>query len=325
VTVPTSDAPTRRFVDTNGVRLQVTEAGPPGAPVVLLAHGFPQLGFSWRHQVAALAEAGYRVLAPDLRGYGGSSKPERIEAYTTVESAADLVGLLDAAGADRAAIVGHDFGATLAWTASLLHPDRFAGVAGLSVPPVPRPRVPTTDAFRRIFGDNFFYILYFQQVGPPDAELDRDPATTLRKLFGSPALDDPAAAARMAAPGPQGFLDRLPDPGRPPAWLTVEEFAVYVEEFSRNGFTAPLNWYRCFDRNWELTATTPAATIAVPTLFIGGGADPTLAYTPRDRVREVVSGPYTEVMIDGAGHWLPEERPREISEQLIRFLSGLEF
>jgi pimeloyl-ACP methyl ester carboxylesterase len=225
-------------------------------------------------------------------------------------------------------LVGHDFGGLVAWNAPLLHPDRFAGVVGVSVPPVPRPRVPTTQAFRKLFGDNFFYILYFQEQGPADAELNRDPATTLRKLMGSLSSSDKMAALRMLQPGAEGFLDRIPEPGGLPDWISQDEFDHYVTEFTRTGFTAALNWYRCFDRNWELTAPhpsgLPAATIDAPSLFIGGAADPTLAYTPRHRVREVVSGDYREMMIEGAGHWLQQERPGEVNEALLDFLSRLE-
>lgn len=316
--------PTERLVETNGVQLRVIDAGACGAPVVVLAHGFPELAYSWRHQIPALAEAGYRVLAPDQRGYGGSSKPQSVDAYDIVELSADIVGLLDDVDAERAVIVGHDFGGVVAWGAPLLHPDRFAGVVGLSVPPVPRSKVPTTQAFRKVFGDNFFYILYFQEPGPADAELNRDPATTMRKLMGSLTPSDETAALRMLQAGPEGFLDRIPEPGGLPAWISQDEFDHYVTEFTCNGFTAPLNWYRCFDRNWELTALTPANTIDVPSLFVGGAADPTLAYTPRHRVREVVTGHHREVMIDGAGHWLQQERPAEVNEALLDFLSGLE-
>jgi pimeloyl-ACP methyl ester carboxylesterase len=311
-----------RTVTTNGATLQVTEAGEPGAPVVLLLHGFPELAYTWRHQIPVLAAAGYHVLAPDQRGYGRSSAPESVDAYTVAELSADAMGLLDDVGAERAVFVGHDFGAVVAWGAPLLHPDRIAGVVGVSVPPVPRPRVPTTQAFRRLFGDNFFYILYFQEVGPADRELDADPATTMRKLMGLPAADDHAATARMAAPGPEGFLARIPEPGRTPPWLSADEFDHYVGEFTRTGFTGALNWYRCFDRNWELTAQPPARTITAPALFIGGAADPTLAYTPRDRVRDTVTGDYREVMLDG-GHWLPEERPDDVNAALLEFLAAL--
>ncbi|MEZ0340766.1 alpha/beta fold hydrolase [Mycobacterium sp. pV006] len=305
------------MVRTNGVSLRVLEAGRRGDPVVVLCHGFPELAFTWRHQIPALAAAGYHVLAPDQRGYGGSDKPLDVPAYSVDQLTADVVGLLDDAEAEQAVLVGHDFGAVVAWAAPLFAPDRIRAVAGLSLPPVPRPTVPTTEAFRRIFGDEFFYILYFQETGPADAELARDPATTFRRLFGMGTGGGEVAAE------PEGFLDRLPEPGGLPDWLSQEEFDVYVDEFTRGGFTAPLNWYRCFDRNWELTARTPAPTVDVPALFIGGSADPTLAYTPRHRVREVVTGDYREAMIDGAGHWLPEERPDDVTRLLIEFLSDV--
>lgn len=322
--------PTERFVETNGVRLRVLEAGERGAPLVVLAHGFPELAFSWRHQLPALAAAGYHVLAPDQRGYGGSSRPDAVDAYTVVELSADLVGLLDDAGADRAVVVGHDFGGVVAWGAPLLHPDRFAGVVGVCAPPVPRSRVPTTQAFRRSFGDKFFYILYYQEPGPADAELNRDPATSMRKLFASTVSSSGGLVdQRMTRPGSEGFLARIPEPGGLPDWISQDEFDVYVEEFTRTGFTAPLNWYRCFDRNWELTAPQPsgrpAATIAVPALFIGGTEDPTLAYTPRHRAREIVTGDYGEVMIDRGGHWLPQERPVEVNAALLEFLTRLDW
>jgi pimeloyl-ACP methyl ester carboxylesterase len=192
------------------------------------------------------------------------------------------------------------------------------------VPFMPRSPMPPVATMRSVIGDMFFYILYFQEPGPADAELNRDPATTLRKLMGSLSTTDEVAALRMLQPGSQGFIDRIPEPGGLPDWISQGEFDHYVAEFAKTGFTAPLNWYRCFDRNWELTATTPAATIAVPSLFIGGAADPTLAYTPRHRVREVISGDYREVMIEGAGHWLQQERPDEVNEALLDFLSRLE-
>ncbi len=313
----------QRIIETNGVTLRVTEAGEPGAPVVVLCHGFPELAFTWRHQVRSLADAGYHVLAPDQRGYGGSERPEAADAYNIAELTADVVGLLDDVGAERAALVGHDFGAVVAWGAPLLRPDRFSAVAGLSLPPVPRPKVATTKAFRRIFADRFFYILYFQEEGPADAELARDPATTFRRLFTMGTVADEAAGLRMSEPGPAGFIDRIPEPGGLPGWISQADFDVYVDEFTRGGFTAPLNWYRCFDLNWALTADPQARTIEVPALFVGGTADATLAYTPRHRAREVVSGDYREVMIEGAGHWLTEERPDEVSRVLLDFLIPL--
>ncbi|HEX2287079.1 MAG TPA: alpha/beta hydrolase [Mycobacterium sp.] len=316
---------TERLVETNGVQLRVIEAGERGAPVVVLAHGFPELAYSWRHQIPALAEAGFHVLAPDQRGYGGSSKPDAVEDYNIVALSSDMIGLLDDVGAERAAIVGHDWGAIVAWTAPLLHPDRFAGVAALSVPPIPRPQVPPTEAFRNMFGDNFFYILYFQEPGVADAELGRDPATTMRRLMAARATGDELATVRMLSPGPEGLVERLSEPDGLPDWITKDELDHYIAEFARTGFTGPLNWYRNFDRNWELTAATPATTIAVPSLFIGGTADPVLGFTALDRYGEVVSGPYRQVMIDGAGHWIQQERPDEVNKELVSFLTGLEF
>ena len=313
---------TERLVETNGVQLQVVEAGERGAPVVVLAHGFPELAYSWRGQIPVLADAGYHVLAPNQRGYDGSSKPDAIEEYNIVALCGDVVGLLDDVGAERTVIIGHDWGAIVAWLLPLLHPDRVAGVVGLSVPPIPRPSAPPTQIWRQVFGENFFYILYFQEPGVADADLAHDTETTMLRMLGG--LSDTEALRRMAAPGPEGFVERLPDPDALPDWLSPVDLARYVTQFSRNGFTGPLNWYRNFDRNWELTASTPADKITAPSLFIGGSADPVLAFTARDRYSEVVSGPYREVIIEGAGHWIQQERPDEVNAALLDFLAGLE-
>lgn len=306
------------------MQLRVIEAGDRGAPVVLLAHGFPELAYSWRHQIPALAEAGYHVLAPDQRGYGGSSRPDAIEAYNIHELTADMVGLLDDVGAERAVWVGHDWGAIVVWNAPLLHPDRVAGVAALSVPVVPRPRTAPTKALRDRFGENFFYILYFQEPGVADAELNGDPARTMRRMLGGLQLPgDERSALRMVAPGPEGFIDRLPEPEALPTWLSQDELDHYISEFTRTGFTGGLNWYRNFDRNWETTAEIDGATIGVPCLFIGGTADPVLTFTRRDRASQVITGPYREVMLDGAGHWLQQERPDEVNARLLEFLKEM--
>jgi pimeloyl-ACP methyl ester carboxylesterase len=320
---------TERLVDTNGVQLRVIEAGDRGAPVVVLAHGFPELAYSWRHQIPALAEAGYHVLAPDQRGYGGSSRPDAIDAYNIHELTADIVGLLDDIGAEQAVWVGHDWGAVVVWNAPLLHPDRVTAVAALSVPALPRAQVPPTQAFRKIVGENFFYILYFQEPGVADAELDGDPARTMRRMMGSlRASGDQLAAMRMVAPGPEGFIDRLPEPDGLPDWISQNELDHYISEFSRTGFTGGLNWYRNFDRNWETTAELAPelgnAKISVPSLFIAGTADPVLSFTRVDRASEIFSGPYRQVMIDGAGHWIQQERPGEVNATLLDFLNGLE-
>lgn len=303
--------PTERSVDTNGVTLRVTEAGERGDPVVVLAHGFPELAYSWRHQIPALAAAGYHVLAPDQRGYGGSSRPQHIDDYNIVALTADIAGLLDDVGAEKAALVGHDWGSPVATNFPLFFPDRVHGVAALSVPPTPRAPAPPTQIWRKIFGENFFYILYFQEPGVADAALGADPRESMRRMIALEGFGGP----------PETLVDRPLPPL--PDWISEDEFERYVEAFTRTGFTGPLNWYRNFDRNWELTETTPAPTITAPTLFLAGSADPVLSFTPRDRVREVVAGDYREVMLDGAGHWLQQERPDEVNAVLVEFLDGL--
>ncbi|MBH0777308.1 alpha/beta hydrolase [Nocardia sp. NEAU-351] len=316
---------TERSIETNGVRLRVTEAGDRGAPVVLLAHGFPELAYSWRHQIPALAAAGYHVIAPDQRGYGGSSRPDAVEDYDIVNLTADLTGLLDDVGADTAVIIGHDWGSVVAAHFPLLYPQRTSAVALLSVPPTPRMPQPPLEIMRTAFGDGFFYVIYFQQVGLADAELDADPARTIRRMFGGLRNDQyEAALAAMTAPGPQGFIDRLREPDGAPDWITQNEIDHYVTEFTRTGFTGGLNWYRNMDRNWSLVADAPAATIEAPTLFLAGSADPVLDMTPRDRVADIVTGPYREVLIDGAGHWVQQERPAEVNTALLKFLADLD-
>ncbi|MBS9534802.1 alpha/beta hydrolase [Mycobacterium sp. M1] len=315
---------TERDITSNGVVLHTYEAGDRGAPAVVLAHGFPELGYSWRHQLPALAEAGYHVYAPDQRGNGRSSAPAHPgDDYTMPTLAADLIGLLDDAGAERGVLIGHGFGAAPVWTAGQLHPDRLSGVVGMSVPPEPRGPVAPTEAFRNIFGDNFFYMLYFQHVGVADADLGADPATTMRRMFGLQMTDDPATVQRMIAAGPEGFVGRLPEPGGLPEWITAEEFDHYVREFTRTGFTGALNWYRSLDRTWEVTAGAPQQ-IAVPGMFVAGTADPVLGYLPHDNLQKMFTGDYREVRIEGAGHWLQQERPAEVNELLVDFLRSIE-
>ena len=314
---------TERVIATNGVQLRTLEAGRRGDPLVVPAHGFPELAYSWRHQIPVLAAAGYHVLAPDQRGYGGSSRPKAVEDYNIVALTADLIGLLDDADAEHAAFVGHDWGAIVAWNMPLLHPDRVAAVAGLGGPPVPRSRKPPTQAWREMLGDTFFYILYFQEPGVADADLARDPATTMRRILAGarpPGEQDPA----MLHPGPQGLIERLPEPPNLPHWLRQSELDHYTAEFSRTGFTGALNWYRNFDRNWELTAHTPASTITAPSLFITGAEDPVLQFTATDRAAKLISGPYREMIIEGAGHWIQQERPDDVNQALLDLLSGLQ-
>ncbi|WP_099040862.1 alpha/beta fold hydrolase [Mycobacterium neglectum] len=290
-----------RIVETNGVALRVIEAGERGAPLLVLAHGFPELAYSWRHQIPVLAAAGYHVLVPDQRGYGGSSRPDAVEDYDIHALSADLVALLDEVGAQRAVFIGHDWGAMVVWHTALLHPDRVRAVAGLSVPPIPRARSRPTERWREKFGDDF-YMLRFQEPGLADAEMAADVAVTMRGMF----------AGLLAGDAP------LPD------WISRDEFDHYVAEFGRTGFTGALNWYRNYDRNWESTPQLAGAQTTAPALFVGGTADPVGPTMNPARAREVVAGPYTEEWIDGAGHWIQQERPEEVNRILLAFLRDVE-
>src|SRR5436190_8882408 len=229
------------------VELHVVEKG-DGNPVVLL-HGFPELGYSWRKQIDALAQAGYRVIVPDMRGYGRSSAPAEVEAYDVVELCGDVAKLLDERGIDKAAIVGHDWGANVAWHVALIHPERTASVAGLSVPLVPRSPAPPLPIMREHLGEDF-YIVWFQEPGVAEEALSRD----VRRTVLTPAVWDAAWADRE-------------EQARVPEWMTEEDAAIYVEAFTRTGFTGGLNWYRAIDRNWELTAGVDGKAIDVPALF----------------------------------------------------------
>ena len=310
-----------RVVAVGDVELHVLEAGTSG-PLVVLAHGFPELAWSWRRQLPVLADAGYRVIAPDQRGYGGSSRPAAIEDYDIFHLTGDLAGLLDALDEEQATFVGHDWGAMAVWQLALLHPTRVRGVAALSVPYVPRATAPPTERFRAIFGDAFFYILYFQEPGIADADLGADPARTLRRMFAGLPRDvtEPETVTSGEA---LGFVDRMPEPDRLPDWLPAGDLDHYISEFRRTGFTGGLNWYRNFDRNWALTPHLDGAHVTVPSLFIGGSADPVLALSSPDRQLPYLDDLRGTVIVDGAGHWIQQEAADEVNRALLSFLHGL--
>ncbi len=308
-----------RTVRTNGIDIYVAEAG--DGPVVVLCHGFPELWFSWRHQIPVLVEAGYRVVVPDQRGYGDTTKPDRVEDYDILRLTGDLTGLLDALGADDAVFAGHDWGAAVVWNMALLHPDRVRAVVALSVPFQARSKVPPTQRMREIFGDRFFYQLYFQEVGPADREFEADVRRSLRMFYGP---TNPGAFAGGLPPAEgTGVLDLFRDTGRPPRWLTDDDFEVYVRTFERSGFFGPLSWYRNHDRNWELTPQLAGAEVAQPALFMAGAADAVNLFMSRDAMRARVRDLRELPDVPGAGHWLQQERPQEVNEALLRFLGDL--
>jgi pimeloyl-ACP methyl ester carboxylesterase len=310
-----------RTIATNGVELHVLEAGPENGPPVVLAHGFPELAYSWRHQLPALAEAGYRVLAPDQRGYGRSSRPEAVEDYDILHLTDDLLGILDDIGEERAVFVGHDWGSMVVWQQALLHPERVAGVVGMSVPFLPRGPMPPTQLFAMIAESAFFYIHYFQEPGVADADLGRDPATTVRRMLAglASAGTDPARMAK----DDRGFVERLPEPDELPDWLSQEELDHYAAEFSRTGFTGGINWYRNMDRNWATTEQLAGAVVEVPSLFVGGSADPVVRMTPPSIAHAALADHRGDVLVEGAGHWVQQERLDDVNRALIDFLEAL--
>ncbi len=320
-----------RTVETNGLRMHVAEAG--AGPLVLLCHGFPESWYSWRHQLAALAEGGFHAVAPDMRGYGDTDAPAAIEAYTLLHLVGDMVGLLDALGAESAVIAGHDWGAPVAWHAALLRPDRFRAVIGLSVPYRPWGSVRPTTAMPQT-DDALFYQLYFQTPGVAESELERDVRATIRRLVYSASGDRPRGAATAAAPGEVGmvprsggWLTRMADPERLPAWLTEADVDVYVAAFARTGFRGGLNWYRNIDRNWELLAALRGARVTVPALYVAGDRDLVLAFRGMDRLipnlSSFVPGLRRTLILPGCGHWTQQERPGEVSAAMLDFVRGL--
>jgi pimeloyl-ACP methyl ester carboxylesterase len=313
-----------RTVRTNGVDLHVVEAGTDG-PLVVLAHGFPELSYSWRHQIPALAAAGCRVIAPDQRGYGRSSRPEAIEDYDIHHLTDDLLGLLDDVGEERAVFVGHDWGSMVVWQQALLHPERVIGVVGMSVPYLPRGPVAPIGAMRNVLGDAFFYVLYFQEPGVADADLGADPHRTMRRMLAAARVDPqqaPDPSSFFANDG-RGFVDRIPEPDQLPEWLSADELEHYVEEFRRTGFTGGINWYRNFDRNWETTPQLEGASIEVPSLFIGGALDPVLMMTPPAVSHGSLDDHRGDVLVADAGHWVQQEKPDEVNAALIGFIDDI--
>jgi len=320
-----------RTVEANGIRIHLAEAGE--GPLVVLCHGFPESWYSWRSQLKALAEAGYHAVAPDMRGYGETDRPEEIEKYTLLHLVGDMIGVVDALGVERAVIVGHDWGAPVAWHAALLRPDRFRGVVGLSVPFRPRGSARPTSVMPQTV-TSVFYQLYFQEPGVAEAELERDPRSAVRRLLFSASGDAPRRsddATGREAPGmvPRtgGFLTRMIDPERLPPWLTEADVDFYAGEFARTGFRGGLNWYRNIDRNWELTAPFAGLRVAVPALYVAGDRDLVVRFPGAEQLianlKSFVPELRATIMLPGCGHWTQQERPAEVNAAIIGFLREL--
>jgi pimeloyl-ACP methyl ester carboxylesterase len=320
--------PTQRMIESNGIRLNIAEQG--SGPLVLLCHGFPESWYSWRHQLAALAAAGFHAVAPDMRGYGKSDAPKEIDQYTLFHLVGDMVGLLDALEAQNAVIVGHDLGARVAWQASQMRPDRFRAVVGLSVPFNPRGKVRPTSTMPRTENAQF-YQLYFQEPGPADAEFGRDPRATVRNMLYGASAD--GAAARTAAAANSGAspgVGMVPKGGgflQGAGWITEDDIDFYATEFRRTGFTGALNWYRNLDRNWELQGSLQGAPVTVPALYLAGDRDFVVSFPGMDQLlanlKRFVPALRNMEMIPGCGHWTQQERPNEVNTAIIEFIRSL--
>jgi pimeloyl-ACP methyl ester carboxylesterase len=314
----------QRDVSANGIRIHLAEQGT--GPVVLLCHGFPEGWYSWRDQLAALAAAGYHAVAPDMRGYGRTDAPGEISSYTLFDIVGDMIGLVSVLGEKQAIIVGHDWGANIAWHAALFRPDVFPAVAALSVPFRQRGPAPPLDMLRKA-GLLTHYWFHFQEPGVAEAEFERDPRAALRRVLYSISGDAPSSTKTLSLQPGKGWLANTLDPEQLPAWLTDADLDHMAAEFSRSGFRGGLNWYRNIDRNWELTAPWAGASIRQPALFIAGSEDPVISLgSGAAAVRALpvtVPGLIRTLLIDGAGHFIQQERPQLVNEALVEFLSGL--
>ena len=320
-----------RFLETNGIRMHIAECG--AGPLVVLCHGFPESWYSWRHQLKALAEAGFHAVAPDMRGYGQTDRPDAIDQYTLLHLTGDIVGLLDALSAEKAVIAGHDWGAPVAWHCALLRPDRFRAVIGLSVPFWSRFSIRPTSLMPQT-DDTLFYQLYFQSPGLAEAEFERDVRRSIRSLLFSASGDAPRRknigspdTAVGMVPRRGDFLSGLVDPASLPLWLTEADIDFYVSEFARTGFRGGLNWYRNIDRSWELLTPFAGSCVSIPGLYIAGDRDLVVGFPGMEQIianlAHFVPQLRGSLMLPGCGHWTQQERPLEVNDAIIHFLQEL--
>ena len=315
-----SDFPQPTMVKTNGIDMAVYEMGPKDGFPVVLCHGFPELAYSWRHQLPALAAAGYRAIAPDQRGYGATSRPEAVEAYDMAHLTGDLSGLLDALGLEKAVFCGHDWGGLVVWQMPLYHPERVAGVIGLNTPFIPRPPIDPIAGMRAIYGENM-YIVFFQKPGEADAILARDVGKTFRFFMRKNTVTAEEFAKRPQSERNFELVNALDSdesnwPGE--VLLKPEELEVFVHTFTRTGFTGGINWYRNFTRNWQLSENLPQK-VKVPGLMIMAEDDVVLPPSMTEGMERFVPD-LEKSLIHACGHWTQQERPRETNAPMIDWL-----
>ena len=308
----------------NGIRMRVAEQG--SGPLVVFLHGWPESWYSWRHQLDAVAAAGYRAVAPDMRGYGETDAPAAIDQYTILHLVGDIVELVRALGEKEAVVVGHDWGAPVAWHCALLRPDLFRAVVGMSVPYAPPGRMDLLTSLEQA-GISTFYMQYFQTPGVAEAELEHDVRDSVRRIAYSASGEGPEGKGfSMLRPG-KGLLDNTVAPDGPLTWLSEADVDHYTREFERTGFRGGLNWYRNLRRNWELTTAWRGCPIRQPSLFIAGERDGVLKF-PASKAQieayaKTLPGLRGSHVLPGAGHWVQRERAAEVSTLVVDFLRGL--
>src|SRR5262245_286093 len=315
-----------RIVTTNGIKMHYVEQG--SGPLVVLCHGWPESWYSWRQQIPALAQAGFRVIAPDQRGYGQTEAPVAIEAYDIFHLVGDIVGLVHSVGESQAIVVGHDWGAPVAWHCALLRPDMFRACALLSVPYLPHGSTRPSVTWTALEGtDKHFYQSYFQEPGRVEAELDADPWRSMAMILYSASGDPPPEERwQFLFPRAKKFIESGVVPARLPPWLSKADVEFFAGEFKRAGFRGGINWYRNLDRNWEMTAFLDAALLRQPSMFAAGEHDCVLAMIGGDAspiVAASMPACRKQTIIPGAGHWIQQERPGEINELLVQFARGI--
>jgi pimeloyl-ACP methyl ester carboxylesterase len=314
--------PTLRTIETNGIRLRVAEMGT--GPLVILVHGWPESWYSWRHQLPALAAAGFHAVAPDMRGYGKSDKPTAVEDYDIHHVTADLVGIVDAMGERTAMLVGHDWGAIVTWNAMLLHPTRFTALAAMSVPYSGHGKQSIVQSLQQTMADRFYYILYFQEPGVAEKEFDADPRGILSRLYLSP--DSPREPPLISDPkrAAGGWIPRMGAPKGLPSWLSQDDLDYYVKEFTDAGFRGGINYYRNFQRNWDTTPQLAGATISAPVMFLAGEQDVVIRGATAEALtasmQPAVPGLREVTLIPATGHWVQQERVEETNQALVAFL-----
>ncbi|KAK0583150.1 hypothetical protein LWI29_033928 [Acer saccharum] len=305
-------------VPTNGINMHVASIGT--GPVVLFLHGFPELWYSWRHQLLYLSSRGYRAIAPDLRGYGDTDAPPSVTSYTAFHIVGDLVGLLDKLGIEQVFLVGHDWGALIAWNLCTFRPDRVMALVNLSVAFHPRnPAIKPVDGFRALFGDDH-YICRFQEPGEVEEDFAQiDTAKLMKKFLVSRSPKAPCVPKEIGFRG-------LPDPPALPSWLSEEDVNYYATKFNQKGFTGGLNYYRCLNLTWELTAPWTGVPIKVPVKFIVGDLDLTYhipgvkEYIHNGGFKRDVPFLQEVVVMEGVAHFLNQEKPEEVGEHIYEFI-----